>query len=181
MQVERPEKRNEVRANFLAVNELACQAQHDDRARICPSLKLADMTEHHSNYGAELRPRPAHVPERLEYSTVAMVTTSWSRAPQALGSAGCRSRIPEKIGDLLGLPSSGRLVAYLCIGWPKKASRSRTRASRLARTHEYRYIWLRRNSCKRKSSALDHVPRWKPPPDRPRSSGRFLPAFSEDS
>jgi cobalt transporter subunit CbtB len=144
MQVERPEKRNEVRANFLAVNALACQAQRDDRARICPSLKLADMTGHRSNYGAELRPRPAHVPERLEYSTVAMVTTSWSRAPQALGSAGCRSRIPEKIGDLLGLPSSGKLVAYLCIGWPKKASRSLTRASRLARTHEYRYIWLRR-------------------------------------
>jgi cobalt transporter subunit CbtB len=83
MQVERPEKRNEVRASFLAVNELACQAQRDDRARICPSLKLADMTGHRSNYGAELRPRPAHVPERLEYSTVAMVTTSWSRAPPA--------------------------------------------------------------------------------------------------
>src|SRR6266478_535064 len=107
MQVERPEKRNEVRASFLAVNELACQAQHDDRARICPSFKLAEMTGHRSNYGAELRPRPAHVPERLEYSTVAMVTTSWSRAPQPLGSAGCRSRIPGKIGDLLGLPSSG--------------------------------------------------------------------------
>jgi hypothetical protein len=43
MLVDRPEKRNEIRANFLAANELACQAQPDERARIYASLKLADV------------------------------------------------------------------------------------------------------------------------------------------
>jgi len=110
MLVDRPEKRNEIRANFLA-NELACQAQPDERARICASLKLADVdrallpfaifcdlaTGQGFGLGRHM------LPERLEYSRRDGHHVLAARAA-GLGVGWVSIPDPRQIGHLLGVP-----------------------------------------------------------------------------
>ena len=60
------------------------------------------------------------MPEMLEYSTVAMVSTFWLAARAAdLGVGWISILDPQKVCRVLDAPPQWKLVAYLCVGWPE--------------------------------------------------------------
>ena len=128
VQVDSAAKRNEIRANFAASNQAACEAQPDERARVYASLKLAGLdrapfqfaifcdsaTEQGSRLGRHT------MPETLEYSTVLMISTFWLAARAAgLGVGWVSILDPREVSRVLDAPPSWKLVAYLCVGWPE--------------------------------------------------------------
>jgi 5,6-dimethylbenzimidazole synthase len=128
VQVDSPAKRHEIRANFAASNAAACRAQPDERAQKYLSLKLEGMdraplqfaifcdraTEQGFGLGRHT------MPEMLEYSTVAMISTFWLAARAAgLGVGWVSILNPQDISRILAAPPSWKLVAYLCVGWPQ--------------------------------------------------------------
>jgi 5,6-dimethylbenzimidazole synthase len=129
VQVESLEKRAEIRANFLACNADALTAQSDGRAEIYASLKLEGMDRAPLQFAifCDIETIQGHglgrhtMPEMLEYSTVAMITTFWLAARAAgLGVGWVSILDPSRVSAALGTPESWKLVAYLCIGWPEE-------------------------------------------------------------
>lgn len=129
VQVESREKRAEIRANFLVCNEKAREAQSDARADAYAALKLegidraplqfAVFCDRETGQGHGLGRRT--MPEMLEYSTVAMITTFWLAARAAgLGVGWVSILDPGRVAATLAVPSTWNLVAYLCIGWPEE-------------------------------------------------------------
>jgi 5,6-dimethylbenzimidazole synthase len=128
IQIDSPVKRSEIRANFVASNKAACQAQPDERARAYASLKLEGMDRAPLQF-AIFCDRAAQqgfglgrytMPEMLEYSTIVMIATFWLAARAAgLGVGWVSILDPGKISRLLGTLPSWKLVAYLCVGWPE--------------------------------------------------------------
>jgi 5,6-dimethylbenzimidazole synthase len=128
MQVDSPVKRREIRTNFAASNAAACQAQPSERARKYASLKLegvdrapfqfAIFCDQATDQGFGLGCRS--MPEMLEYSTVAMISTFWLAARAANLGVGWVSILnPLEVSRILAAPPSWKLVAYLCVGWPE--------------------------------------------------------------
>jgi 5,6-dimethylbenzimidazole synthase len=128
VQVESLVKRNEIRANFVASNVTACQAQSDERVRAYTSLKLEGMDrapiqfaifcDRETEQGFGLGRHS--MPQMLEYSTVVMISTFWLAARAAgLGVGWVSILDPEAVHRILGGPPSWKLVAYLCVGWPE--------------------------------------------------------------
>jgi 5,6-dimethylbenzimidazole synthase len=129
VQVDSAERRSAIRANFLAANESARRGQSDERARIYATLKLEGIdraplqlavfcdrtTEQGFGLGRQT------MPETLEYSTVAMITTFWLAARAAgLGVGWVSILDPVQAAESLGVPAAWKLVAYLCVGWPEE-------------------------------------------------------------
>jgi 5,6-dimethylbenzimidazole synthase len=128
VQVDSPAKRNEIRLNFVACNEAARQAHPDERARAYASLKLEGMDrapfqfaifcDHATQQGFGLGRRT--MPEMLDYSTVAMISTFWLAARAAgLGVGWVSILDPLEVSRMVEAPPSWKLVAYLCVGWPE--------------------------------------------------------------
>jgi 5,6-dimethylbenzimidazole synthase len=128
VQVHSPAKRGAVRADFVASNQAACQAQPDERTRQYASLKLAGIdraplqfaifcdqaTEQGSGLGCHT------MPEMLAYSTVVMISTFWLAARAAgLGVGWVSILDPREVSRILEAPPSWKLIAYLCVGWPE--------------------------------------------------------------
>jgi 5,6-dimethylbenzimidazole synthase len=62
------------------------------------------------------------MPETREYSVAVMISTFWLAARAAgLGVGWVSILDPEAIGDLLEVPRAWKLIAYLCVGWPKES------------------------------------------------------------
>ncbi len=129
VQVDSAAKRAEVRANFLKCNEAAQQKHHDERAQLYASLKLEGIDraplqfgifcDHATPQGDGLGQQT--MPETLDYSTVAMITTFWLAARAAGLGVGWVSIIdPAAITAILEVPPSWKLIAYLCVGWPEE-------------------------------------------------------------
>jgi 5,6-dimethylbenzimidazole synthase len=127
MQVDSRTKRNEIRANFLASNEAASNAQPPDRAVVYSNLKLEgidkapvqfavfcdEATEQGFGLGRQ------KMPQTLEYSTVVMISTFWLAARAVgLGVGWVSILDPAEVSRVLDAPLSWKLVAYLCVGWP---------------------------------------------------------------
>jgi 5,6-dimethylbenzimidazole synthase len=128
VQVDSPAKRQEVRANFVASNEAACQAQPDQRAGAYAALKLEGMDRAPHQFAVFCDQATGQgfglgrhtMPEMLEYSTVVMVATFWLAARAAgLGVGWVSILDPREVGRILDAPPSWKLVAYLCVGWPE--------------------------------------------------------------
>ena len=129
VQVESAEKRAAIRANFLTCNAEALAAQSDERAETYAALKLEGMDRAPLQFAifCDLETAQGHglgrqtMPEMLEYSTVAMITTFWLAARAAgLGVGWVSILDPGQVAATLDVPAAWKLVAYLCIGWPQE-------------------------------------------------------------
>jgi 5,6-dimethylbenzimidazole synthase len=130
MRVDSASRRADVRATFIACNEAARLEQPDERARKYASLKLegldrapvqfAVFCDQTTEQGFRLGRRT--MPEMLEYSTVAMVSTFWLAARAAgLGVGWVSILDPEHVACVLDAPPHWKLIAYLCVGWPESS------------------------------------------------------------
>jgi 5,6-dimethylbenzimidazole synthase len=128
VQVDSPEKRRAIRANFVASNQAACQAQRNERAQRYASLKLEGMDRAPCQFAVFCDLSTAQgaglgchtMPEMLEYSTVLMISTFWLAARAAgLGVGWVSILDPREVSRVVDAPPSWKLVAYLCIGWPE--------------------------------------------------------------
>lgn len=127
--VESPEKRAAIRADFLASNAAAREVMPDERARLYASLKLegldraplqfAVFCDRGTGQGNGLGRHS--MPEMLEYSVAAMVSTFWLAARAAgLGVGWVSILDPRRVGLLLEVSPAWKLIAYLCVGWPEE-------------------------------------------------------------
>ena len=63
------------------------------------------------------------MPEMLDYSVVAGITTLWLTArAYGVGMGWVSILNPDRISAILAVPAEWHLVAYLCIGYPEKES-----------------------------------------------------------
>ncbi|MGV3482923.1 MAG: 5,6-dimethylbenzimidazole synthase [Planctomycetaceae bacterium] len=126
--VRSPEKRAAVVAEFENQNELAAQAYADDEtAKKYRELKLAGLREAPEQLAVFVESNPAlgrglgrsTMPESVTYSVVAAVQNLWLAArAEGVGMGWVSILRPEVVQEILELPPSWQLVAYLCIGWP---------------------------------------------------------------
>lgn len=120
-------RRDEIRRNFKRCNAAALASLHGERAETYAKLKLeglgaapiqfAVFCDRGTEQGHGLGCRT--MPETLDYSVVAMLTTVWLCARSfGLGMGWVSIVEPRDLIRILDVPESWRLVAYLCIGWP---------------------------------------------------------------
>lgn len=129
VRVESPAARAAIRANFVAANRTALAAQDSERADAYAALKLEGMDraplqlavfcDHETAQGHGLGRQT--MPETLDYSTVAMITTFWLAARAAgLGVGWVSILEPGEVSAALAVPAAWKFIAYLCIGWPQE-------------------------------------------------------------
>jgi 5,6-dimethylbenzimidazole synthase len=120
--------RDQIRAIFGVCNAAACAAQDAGRTGAYAALKLegldraplqfAVFCDRSTDQGHGLGRHT--MPEMLEYSTVAMVTTFWLAARAAgLGVGWVSILDPAQVAQVLAVPAAWKLIAYLCVGWPE--------------------------------------------------------------
>lgn len=129
--VRSPARRQAVIASFEQANAGALASYAGEEARLYASLKLAGLRE-----------APEHVavfcdsatstgrglgrqtmPQMLEYSAVMAVYTFWLLArARGIGVGWVSILEPDAVQDALDVPPEWRLVAYLCVGYPKAHS-----------------------------------------------------------
>lgn len=129
VQVDSPAKRARIRAIFLAANDAARLAQSDERAKDYAALKLEGMDKAPYQFAVFCDEATEQgfgvgqhsMPETLDYSTVAMITTFWLAARAAgLGVGWVSILDPRAVSCLLNMPRTWKLIAYLCVGWPEE-------------------------------------------------------------
>jgi 5,6-dimethylbenzimidazole synthase len=128
VQVDSVAKRAEIRAIFANCNDAACLAQPNERARAYATLKLEGMDRAPLQFAIFCDQATGQgfglgrhtMPEMLEYSTVAMISTFWLAARAAgLGVGWISILDPQEVGRVLDAAPHWKLVAYLCVGWPE--------------------------------------------------------------
>ncbi|KQU54850.1 5,6-dimethylbenzimidazole synthase [Bosea sp. Leaf344] len=130
LRVTAPEQRAAVQASFARCNAAALADYEGERARLYAGLKLAGLQEapeqlavfcdHGTQQGHGLGRRT--MPEMLDYSVVAAITQLWLAARvQGVGLGWVSILEPDAVREALGAPSSWKLIAYLCLGWPQEA------------------------------------------------------------
>ncbi len=115
--------------NFQTANADALAGYHGDKAKLYSGLKLsgmqeapvqlaifcADDTDKGDRLGA------ATMPETRAYSVVGAITQFWLMARACgLGVGWVSILDPVALARDLEAPGDWRLVAYLCVGWPKE-------------------------------------------------------------
>jgi 5,6-dimethylbenzimidazole synthase len=127
--VESEAPRKAVIDSFHACNAAALKSYEGERAALYASLKLAGLQEapvhlavfcdHAVEAGFGLGRRT--VPETLDYSAVAAVHTFWLAArAQGVGVGWVSIVDPQEICRALDVPTSWKLIAYLCVGYPQE-------------------------------------------------------------
>lgn len=129
VKVQDPARREAVRQNFQACNQAALNDYEGERARLYAELKLAglaeapvhlavfcdDATELGNGLGRKT------MPETLRYSVVTAVHGLWLAARAwGIGVGWVSILEPEGIKEVLQVPGSWSLIAYLCIGYPEE-------------------------------------------------------------
>jgi 5,6-dimethylbenzimidazole synthase len=129
--VSRPEVRSQVREDFESANAQALAGYSGEKAALYARLKLAGLdsapvhlaafadrgTAQGSGLGCQT------MPEMLDYSVVAAITTLWLTArAYGVGMGWVSILNPDRIGRILSVPAEWHLVAYLCIGYPERES-----------------------------------------------------------
>lgn len=127
--VESQKCRDAVRANFERQNRAALRLYSGKRARLYESLKLAGLREAPVHLAVYVDELTAHgnrlgrltMPQTLEYSAVLAVHTLWLAARiYELGVGWVSILDPVHLHRALNVPKGWKLVAYLCIGYPKE-------------------------------------------------------------
>lgn len=127
--VESQECRDAVRANFERSNQAALGAYSAERAQLYASLKLAGLEapvhlavfmDEGTDHGGGLGRMTA--PETLEYSAILAVHTFWLAArTYGLGVGWVSILDPVEVHRVMNVPSQWKLIAYLCVGYPKES------------------------------------------------------------
>jgi 5,6-dimethylbenzimidazole synthase len=131
VRITRPEIRSGIRADFEQANADALAGYSGEQAALYARLKLAGLdsapvhlavfadraTQKGSGLGCNT------MPEMIEYSIVAAITTLWLAArAYGVGMGWVSILNPERVSALLDIPAQWRLIAYLCIGYPEQES-----------------------------------------------------------
>jgi 5,6-dimethylbenzimidazole synthase len=131
--VESEKCRDSVRENFARCNREALNSYDADKARLYASLKLAGLREapvhlavflsENTNRGSGLGKNT--MPETLEYSVVLAVFSLWLAArAYGLGLGWVSILDPQEVIRTLNVPGDWKLIAYLCLGYPKEENSS---------------------------------------------------------
>lgn len=131
VRVSDPARRGAVIADFERCNAAALAAQPEERRGLYARLKLEGLREaplqlavfcdEETGQGHGLGRRT--MPETLAYSTVMAVHTLWLAArARGLGMGWVSILGAEAVARALEVPTAWRLVAYLCLGWPRQES-----------------------------------------------------------
>lgn len=114
---------------FEQSNREALEDYAGEQAKLYAGLKLSGLIEAPIHLAVFSEEEPAAgaglgrrtMPETLRYSSVLAVHTLWLAARAAGLGVGWVSIIdPQAVHDLLDVPDSWTLVAYLCIGYPEE-------------------------------------------------------------
>jgi len=125
MQVDKPDLRTQIIANFEAANKAAGTIYADERRAAYNALKLAGLRDApvHLAVFTDLSPTEGHglgrqtMPEMLAYSTVTAIHTLWLAArAENLGLGWVSILDPKAVCRTLNAPENWRLTAYLCLG-----------------------------------------------------------------
>jgi 5,6-dimethylbenzimidazole synthase len=125
MQVQSPDKRAAVIADFEAANAKAAANYTGSKRDTYMKLKLAGLHDApvHLAVFTDHAPAAGHglgrqtMPEMLDYSTVAAIHTLWLTARADNIGMGWVSIVnPANICTILGAPDTWSLTAYLCLG-----------------------------------------------------------------
>jgi 5,6-dimethylbenzimidazole synthase len=125
--VDKPERRNAIRANFKEANADALNDFSGEQARKYATLKLSglDQAPVHLAVFADVTTSYGHglgkktMPETVIYSVVGAINTMWLAArARGIGLGWVSILKPESINATLDVPEGWLLVAYLCIGYP---------------------------------------------------------------
>ncbi len=126
--VDDPARRAAVRANFEACNAAALTTQDGTRAANYARLKLAGLEQAPCHVAVFVEPDPAQghglgrrtMPESVAYSAVIAVHTLWLAArAHGIGLGWVSILDPARIREVLEIPETWQLVAYLCVGYPE--------------------------------------------------------------
>lgn len=129
VKVRDPARREAVRQNFQACNQAALNDYQGERARLYAELKLAGLAEapvqlavfcdEATEAGNGLGRKT--MPETLRYSVVTAVHGLWLVARAwGIGVGWVSILEPDAIREILEVPESWSLIAYLCIGYPEE-------------------------------------------------------------
>ncbi|MEO9327740.1 5,6-dimethylbenzimidazole synthase [Gordonia aurantiaca] len=131
VEVQTTAAREVVRDSFIRCNSQALDGYSGARAQLYSSLKLAGLDDAPVHLAVFCEPEPAQghglgrmtIPETLEYSVVAAITTMWLAArARGVGVGWVSILDPDEVTAVLGVPPRWKLVAYLCIGYPERES-----------------------------------------------------------
>jgi len=118
-----------IRANFEHCNREALGSYSGEKAQLYASLKLAGLREAPVQLAIFLTKDTHHgsglgrvtMPETLEYSAVLAVHTLWLAArTYGLGLGWVSILDPVAVNRSLNVPHDWKLIAYLCIGYPRE-------------------------------------------------------------
>ena len=131
--VESAECRESICANFERCNRESLNSYSGEKAQLYASLKLAGLRDAPIQLAVFLNENTDHgsglgritMPETLEYSAVLAVYTLWLAAhTYGLGLGWVSILDPIEVNRGLNVPASWKLIAYLCIGYPKEDNSS---------------------------------------------------------
>ncbi len=129
VQVESAEARASIRASFERCNREALAGFTGERARTYAGLKLAGLDRAPVQLAAfcDGSTLQGHglgrltMPEALTWSVVGAINILWLAArSRGLGLGWVSILDPSEVTQALNVPSSWRLIAYLCLGWPEE-------------------------------------------------------------
>ena len=129
--VSQSEIRRQVKADFEDANAHALAGYSGEKAALYARLKLSGLdsapvhlaafADRGTTQGSRLGCHT--MPEMLDYSVVAAITTLWLTArAYGVGMGWVSILNPGRISAILGVPAEWHLVAYLCIGYPEGES-----------------------------------------------------------
>lgn len=127
--VESAARRQAVRAHFEDCNAEALNDYAGERAKLYAQLKLSglDLAPVHLAVFCDRGTEAGHglgartMAETLHYSVVMAVHTLWLAArAHGIGVGWVSILEPRVVHEVLDVPDTWDLVAYLCIGWPEE-------------------------------------------------------------
>jgi 5,6-dimethylbenzimidazole synthase len=125
--VESPDRREAVKSSFVRANVKALESYDDEKRAQYARLKLEGLEEapvHLAVFADEATQAGSGLgrqtmPQTLRYSVVAAVQTLWLAArAEGLGVGWISILEPKIVCQVLEVPDTWTLIAYLCIGWP---------------------------------------------------------------
>jgi 5,6-dimethylbenzimidazole synthase len=126
--VDDPVRRATVRDNFERCNAHALAAQSSERTAAYARLKLAGLDDApcHLAVFSDRSTAQGHglgrhtMPEMIEYSAVTAVHTIWLAArAEGIGVGWVSILEPAAVAAILDVPAHWKLIAYLCLGFPR--------------------------------------------------------------
>ena len=131
--VRNADRRQAVRNNFAAANSAASELYEGERALRYGSLKLEGLQKApvHLAVFADETSGTGHglgrqtMPGTLTWSVVMAIHTLWlATRAEGLGMGWVSILDPQPLNHLLDVPSHWIPIAYLCLGWPERESRT---------------------------------------------------------